>query len=170
MKDYRKLYEQYYGPIPRDTNGRTYEIHHIDGNHKNNEPKNLIAVSIQEHYNIHYSQGDWGACQAMTVRMNQTPEEISKICSELAKKNTQKRIEERTHNFQTRLDGTNLQTDRVAAGIHPWLGPELNNKRIENGTHNLLGKNLTKVTCPHCGLVGKGSNMKRYHFDNCKWK
>lgn len=23
-------------------------------------------------------------------------------------------------------------------------------------------------TCPKCGLVGKGSNMKRYHFDNCK--
>jgi hypothetical protein len=26
------------------------------------------------------------------------------------------------------------------------------------------------VTCPHCGLVGKGPNMKRYHFDNCKKK
>lgn len=22
-------------------------------------------------------------------------------------------------------------------------------------------------TCPHCGLEGRGSNMKRYHFDNC---
>lgn len=24
--------------------------------------------------------------------------------------------------------------------------------------------------CPHCGLIGKGGNMKRYHFDNCKNK
>jgi len=23
-------------------------------------------------------------------------------------------------------------------------------------------------TCPHCGLVGAGGNMSRYHFDNCK--
>lgn len=24
------------------------------------------------------------------------------------------------------------------------------------------------TTCPHCGKVGSGGNMKRYHFDNCK--
>jgi group I intron endonuclease len=24
------------------------------------------------------------------------------------------------------------------------------------------------VTCPSCGLVGGGGNMKRYHFDRCK--
>ena len=25
-------------------------------------------------------------------------------------------------------------------------------------------------SCPHCGLEGKGPNMTRYHFDNCKRK
>lgn len=25
-------------------------------------------------------------------------------------------------------------------------------------------------TCPHCGLKGKGANMTRYHFANCKRK
>jgi hypothetical protein len=25
-----------------------------------------------------------------------------------------------------------------------------------------------EVTCPHCGKVGKGSGMTRYHFDNCR--
>jgi len=25
----------------------------------------------------------------------------------------------------------------------------------------------TKI-CPHCGTEGKGGNMSRYHFDNCK--
>jgi len=24
--------------------------------------------------------------------------------------------------------------------------------------------------CPHCELIGKGPNMTRYHFDNCKFK
>jgi hypothetical protein len=26
----------------------------------------------------------------------------------------------------------------------------------------------SELTCPHCNKVGKGPNMKRYHFDNCK--
>ena len=26
------------------------------------------------------------------------------------------------------------------------------------------------VTCPNCGLVGGGGNMRRYHFDNCRGK
>ena len=30
-------------------------------------------------------------------------------------------------------------------------------------------KNAIFVLCPHCGLNRKkGSNMTRYHFDNCK--
>jgi hypothetical protein len=28
----------------------------------------------------------------------------------------------------------------------------------------------TTVTCPRCGKSGSLSNMKRYHFDNCKFK
>lgn len=50
---YRKIYESHYGPIPIDETGRTYEIHHIDGNSENNDISNLKCVSIQEHYNIH---------------------------------------------------------------------------------------------------------------------
>ena len=32
------------------------------------------------------------------------------------------------------------------------------------------GKSLIMKTkeCPHCGMVGKGGNMTRYHFDKCK--
>ena len=74
--NYRKIYEQYHGPIPKEPNGRTYDIHHIDGNHSNNDPTNLVAVSIQEHHDIHQSQGDWGACSAILMRMQLTPEEM----------------------------------------------------------------------------------------------
>ena len=31
-----------------------------------------------------------------------------------------------------------------------------------------VAKNLQPMTCPHCGKVGKGGNMTRYHFDKCK--
>ena len=39
-----------------------------------------------------------------------------------------------------------------------------------------LGKKLAvpricnEYECPHCGKIGKGPNMKRYHFNNCKKK
>lgn len=32
------------------------------------------------------------------------------------------------------------------------------------------GKKKAELTCPHCSKVGRGGNMKRYHFDNCKHK
>lgn len=54
--NYRKLWENNYGEIPRDEKGRSYEIHHIDGNRNNNKLSNLICVSIEEHYNIHLNQ------------------------------------------------------------------------------------------------------------------
>tara|TARA_Y100001938_G_scaffold131676_1_gene189067 strand:- start:1629 stop:2450 length:822 start_codon:yes stop_codon:yes gene_type:complete len=33
----------------------------------------------------------------------------------------------------------------------------------------VTGRVYDKVTCPHCGKVGGGGNMSRYHFDNCKF-
>ena len=27
---------------------------------------------------------------------------------------------------------------------------------------------IKQVTCPHCGKIGGGGNMSRYHFNNCK--
>ena len=32
----------------------------------------------------------------------------------------------------------------------------------------LKGRSKPKVACPHCEKSGQASNMKRYHFDNCR--
>lgn len=56
MNNYRKIWEDNFGPIPKDENGRSYEIHHKDGNTENNDLSNLMCVSIKEHYDIHYKQ------------------------------------------------------------------------------------------------------------------
>jgi len=78
--NYRKIYKNHVGPIPQEEDGRTYEIHHIDGNHSNNNPSNLIAVTLNEHYNIHYAQGDYNACKLMKLqRMNYTTKEIQEL-------------------------------------------------------------------------------------------
>jgi len=30
-------------------------------------------------------------------------------------------------------------------------------------------RNYKPIACIHCGLTGKGGNMKRFHFDNCRF-
>ena len=39
-------------------------------------------------------------------------------------------------------------------------------KRLTEGNHNFT----IEYTCPHCGSIGKGPMMKRWHFDKCKQK
>ena len=79
---YRKIYIENYGPIPKDSEGRAYHIHHIDGDRKNNDPKNLVALSLQEHYDVHYAQGDWAACRSLSSYMNISVEEKSRLARE----------------------------------------------------------------------------------------
>jgi hypothetical protein len=79
MKQYRKVWKEHYGEIPKDIDERSYEIHHVDGNKENNNIENLICVSIQKHYDIHYKQGDYGACVMIDKRMNLPSDHLSKI-------------------------------------------------------------------------------------------
>lgn len=215
---YRKIYENHYGIIPTDQFGRTYDIHHIDGNHKNNNYNNLKAVTIQEHYDIHYKQKDYSACLIMSNRMNLSSTEISDLSRHLANERlengthhfldknwqsnaTKKAIQNGTHNFlggelqRKRIKNNNhpfvgennISKKRVNDGTHHFLGgkiqTETNKKRVLNGTHNLLGnehwkkqiengKHSSQITrtCPHCNKTGKGSGMKTWHFNNCKFK
>lgn len=136
--NHRQVYIKHYGPIPKDSDGRTYDIHHVDGNHNNNDPSNLKAVTIQEHYNIHYAQDDYVACLRLSIRLNMTPEELS----EIARKAAFKRIEEGTHNFQNSDSARNNAIRRVEDGTHPFLGGEMQRRTqkeiVKNGNHHLL--------------------------------
>lgn len=71
---YRKIWESHYGKIPDG-----YEIHHIDGDRSNDAIKNLMCVSIEEHFRIHYSQGDYLACSIMADRMKLGREERLRV-------------------------------------------------------------------------------------------
>lgn len=183
MRIYRKIYEQNFGPIPKDEDGKTYDIHHVDGNDKNNDPSNLIAVSVKEHYNIHYAQGDYGACWLLSRKMKMSVEELS----ELSKKVQSDRINSNNHHF---IGETNPMKIASKKGTHPLsgeLGTIHNKKMIENGIHPFIGGKVQRETakkllekgehhsqkthtCPYCGKIGKSSSMFRYHFNKCKKK
>lgn len=128
MSNYRKIWESVYGEIPYDADGRRMEIHHRDGSRDNDSLDNLQLVTITEHYNIHFVQGDWGACQSIANRMKISPEEKSKMCSELARK----RVNDGTHHFLA-PDFIKKDSERKSK-----------NRRGEN--HPMYGKKMSKET------------------------
>lgn len=185
--NYRKIYEQHHGKIPKDNNGRSMEIHHINGNHSDNRIENLQLVTIEEHFQIHYNQGDWAACFRMAKRMTLTPQELSSIASKSSKQRTEAQIKAGTHPFQNSEIQKELCMRQIERGTHPFLGGELQRqltrKRLADGTHNFLGpdnqnKKLkngshnfqVRKTCPHCNRSLNPGNYKQYHGDNCKMK
>jgi hypothetical protein len=132
--DYRKIYENHHGPIPHDDEGRRYEIHHKDGDDENNDPSNLVALTIQEHYDLHYDQGDYFECyMIMNQRMSKSPEELSR----LATLNNLKRVKEGTHPLVSGeiQSKTQLRLWKELGENHPLAKAQ--RQRIEEGTHHL---------------------------------
>lgn len=77
--NYRKIWEQHNGPIPKDSDGFSYEIHHKDFNHNNNDINNLQLVTIKEHLQLHIDNGDWGAAMLIAKRLKLGPDYLSEI-------------------------------------------------------------------------------------------
>ena len=82
-KIHRIIYEKYYNCclLPY------IEIHHIDGNSKNNVIENLKPVTAIEHYEIHLAQGDKAAAALIGIRANISHEIRSQLCRGQAIKN-----------------------------------------------------------------------------------
>jgi hypothetical protein len=155
MTDYRKIYKNYYGYIPVDEHGRTYDIHHIDGNRSNNAIDNLKALSIQEHYDLHWAQKDYGACWLISRKIKMLPEDLSNL-SKLVQKI---RIDNKTHHFTNSKWQSDNQKKIVEKGTHSFLGGEVQRRvatrrskqkllpaqiASENGTHHWIGGTVQK--------------------------
>ena len=159
---YRRVWEREVGPIPIDSNGRTYDIHHIDGNSTNDNLNNLKCVSLQEHYEIHLSQGDYQACQAILIRLAVSANEQTEIA---------------------RLSG--LQRRGIS---RPDMIGDLNPMRNPNYAKNLSlvtkgfpksdkGRDAIgnaqryrisqKILCMHCGRLINPLSYNQWHGNKC---
>jgi hypothetical protein len=54
--------------------------------------------------------------------------------------------------------------------LHPFYGKKHSEETKAKMSAIRTGKKQLKVACPYCEKVGGISNMKRFHFDNCKLK
>ena len=181
---YRKIWESYNGPIPKEKDGRRYEIHHIDGDRTNNNINNLVALTIQQHYDIHKAQGDLAACLKIGAKMKMSPAELSAIATAnnlqmvkngthpfvggaVQKKSSNRRVADGSHNF---LDGTiskAVQQQRLKDGTHNFLDSKAartrNICRVKNGSHHLLGGKVQQKQL----LDGSHSSCKEWTCPHC---
>ncbi len=151
---YRKIYEEHFGEIPKDSTGRAYDIHHIDGDYNNNDISNLQAMSIQEHYKLHLAQGDWGAAWACAKRLTIDPADKSNLISKL--------------NLSRAARGIHWSQTASKLRIHPFqdltFQKNLTRQSMSNGTHSCQQQWI----CEKCGTTGKHLvNYNRYHGPNC---
>jgi hypothetical protein len=173
MNIYRKKWINHYGEIPKDENGLTYEIHHIDGNRSNNDISNLIALSLKEHYLIHYNQGDYYAAFMISKKMKLTKQELNELKvrlkhpkSEKHKQNMSKAkkgkifLDSHKNNLKKKKNILTCNVCGITGGAN-----SIKRFHMEN-----CGKyyEMKKEKCPHCGKESTKNALIRWHYDNCK--
>ena len=148
-ENYRKIWEKHFGKIPVDENGRSYDIHHLDGNKSNNNVENLIAVSIKDHFDIHFKQGDFNACNAISLRMTntnfkhyrhseETKRKIKQSLSSKGQNHSSKKHEVRAKISQS-LKGKNNNNYEKYGALHHNFGKKW--KLTEEQANNRRGHN-----------------------------
>ena len=76
---YRTIWIRAFGKIPKDEHGRSYEIHHINGNHKDDRLENLECIPAQLHFERHLELGDPFGAMLIARRLGKSPKELSDI-------------------------------------------------------------------------------------------
>jgi hypothetical protein len=151
------------------------------------EPSNIVELSIEEHAAAHQYLYEkfgkiedklaWHGLQGI-IPKKQIIEEISKL----------PKSEDHKRKISESLKGQKnfwLYGNSYAKKLSGKPKSELHKNKISNALKGRKREPFTEswkealkeakrnqpfVTCPHCDLYGKGPNMKRYHFDNCKEK
>lgn len=162
--NYKKIWQEAYGKLPFDEEGRPYEIHHVDGNRANNALQNLKCVSIAEHFAIHQKQGDYMACFLIASRMQLSPLTLEAWRSRLSTSSALKRVNEGSHNFQGNKNPIHaLITNGSSHVVDSKWQKEKAQRQIKAGTHNFIANHPKKkpMVCVDCGKIGNLSAFKR---------
>lgn len=152
MKKHQRIWTEHHGPIPREPCGRSYEIHHKDGNHKNNDVTNLQCVTITEHFEIHLRQGDTQAAAAILRRLKRAGQDVSDI-SRLAgyiARDTKSGI----HGLSAEQRSANARKGSIAHTGKIWYTNGINNTRAFESpgvqwTKGRTMKEYTRISLGH---------------------
>jgi hypothetical protein len=154
--------------------------HHIIPRHMGgtDDPSNLIELTIEEHaeahrklYEEHGRHQDKRAWMGLAKLM--TGEEIIREITEEWKAKLRKPKKDKSKYFGN-TNAKNLagkpkseEHKRKIAEAHTGKVRGEFSEEWKQALKDAQARQPVR-TCPHCGLEGKGANMTRYHFDNCK--
>lgn len=119
---HRRVFYNHYKRFPKPG----YHLHHIDGNPNNNVITNLLEVTPRQHYDIHFTQGDWGACVLLASAAKITPEELHNV--------------QREHGLSCVAKGTGIHSEssrsrRSIQAKQNWKKNPPGRKPVTNGTN-----------------------------------
>ena len=136
--------------------------------------KHAVAVSEQFKGRVPWNKGKFGVQESAMFGKNHSVGSKAKISS------TKMGVKHKTEfciNCQTeiginnfiRYHGESCKSKPGNEQIHTKPISDEIRKKISDGVKNTV-RVLSVFECPHCGKTGKGPNMTRWHFDNCKFK
>ena len=158
-QNYRKIWESHHGPIPND---QLYDIHHVDGNRSNNNISNLQLVTLQEHYDIHFAQGNYWACQAISIRLKIPQDEQVRLYKLAA--------QERTGIPRPDIMGDKnpMRRPEVAlAQSHAKKGILKADSTKKSMSESAKVRAAIKYHCEYCNANVSKLNYLRWHGNNC---
>lgn len=167
MSIYRKIWEQYNNAciLPG------MHIHHVDGNRNNNELSNLKLCSPEEHYWIHYNQGDYGAASLiMKHNIKGYWGDAASLYLKQKHKEFKENDPEGYSEWQRRRSLGKKRTDEQKENYKKGAAKRCSDPDFSKRLSESCKGKRKIVICPHCGTKGGGGNMRRYHFINCKDK
>jgi hypothetical protein len=160
--------------------------HHIIPRHMggSDDPANLILLTIEEHAEAHrilyetYNKIEDKRAWLGLAKIMSGEEIISEILrqpkSDEWKQKNRKPKKDKSKYFNNTNARGNLgksKTDIHCVKISKsMLGKNVGKLRSEETKAKLVAAQARQPVrqCPHCGTVGKGANMTRYHFEKCK--
>lgn len=174
--NYRKLWEDVHGKIPKDENGRTYDIHHIDGNRKNNSIENLICLSIEDHYKIHLkqfeetkSEKEFRSLVFLSRRINK---DVNKLTGWTVSQETREKIKNTLTGKKRPIEV--IEKMKIKLAGYQWTD-EQKNSRIEglknfykNNDRESRSKWRENISKAHKGKVLKESTKEKLSKHNSK--
>lgn len=148
----RKLHT--YGRVPKEDK-RKYHTHHIlpKSLGGTDNADNLVRLTVREHFLAHFLlyKIDKKNNQAFLFLVQNTCKVKAKVSGEAYAQPAWKCCKYK--NLLKYIDKAKYYDRDIAV----WMA----------AGHSAPRKSYT---CPHCSKEGRGGNMKRYHFDNCKRK